>query len=138
MAIKQEIVALSGATAEYHRISEVHVDYTKREATISVLSYLGESKRDEEKQQTLKSAERQALMDELDKLVVEPTEDNEARRIELSEQINAMSSPTPESVEPRNMFMATYTIKLPNDADFTLAFAYGWLKEHIYVDGEDC
>lgn len=138
MAIKQEITSISGATAEYHRISEAHIDYTKRKANITVLSYLDSDKRDEEKTQASQDSERETIMKELDELVANPTEENKERRIELSNQINALQYQNPEELAPRNIFAEQYQIDLPADTDFTLEFAYGWLKENIYQEAEDC
>lgn len=143
MAINQQITTLSGVTVEYHRISEAMIDYTNRKATIVVLSYLGSAKRDEEKVQATDTAERDAIMKELDELVMaydEKTDTPElkARRVELSNQINAMPQLTPDDVAPRNIFMERHEIDLPDGVDFTLKFAYGWLKENIYKEATDC
>lgn len=138
MAIKQAITSVSGATTEYHRISQAMLDYNQRKAYITVLSYLGAAKRNEEKENAQPSLQRDIIMKELDELVANPTEENEARRIELSEQVNALPLQTPDDVAPRNIFEKHYEIDLPTDTDFNLEFAYGWLKENIYTSSEDC
>lgn len=143
MAIKQSITNLSGATAEYHRISEAHVNYTKREVMIVVLSYISSDKRDEEKTQSSNTIDRKAITEELDGLLAiynEETDTKELydRRVELSNQLNAIPLQAPEDVAPRNIFSSDYTIELPANTDFTLEFAYSWLKENIYQESEDC
>lgn len=138
MAIKQEITSVSGVKTEYHRISSATIDYTNRKAYIVVQSYLEAEKRNEEKAQVNDTAERDALMKELDELVANPTDENEARRIELSEQINALPQRTPDDVAPRNIFELQYEIDLPDDMEFSLEFAYGWLKDNVYKESEDC
>lgn len=138
MAIKQKITNITGVTTEYHRIGSAAVDYTMRQASIVVLSYLGASKRNEEKAQASKNNNRIILQSELNELVQNPTKDNEARRIELPSQINDLPLQTPEDVEPRNILRSKYELYLPIDTDFTLEFAYGWLKDNVFLEGEDC
>lgn len=138
MALKQNITSVSGATTEYHRISGAVIDFTARKANITVLSYVDAGKREEEKNQTSKDNDRQAIMDELNTLVANPTEDNEARRNELSEELNALEIPTPEDVAPRSLLESNYTIEMATGSDFTLELAYSWLKANIYTDAEDC
>lgn len=138
MAIKQQITNVSGVKTEYHRISSAMIDYTLRKAYITVLSYIGSAKRDEEKAQTNDGVERDTLMRELDELVANPTEENEARRIELTNEVNALYERTPEDVAPRNVSEERYEIDLLADTDFSLEFAYNWLKENIYTSPEDC
>lgn len=41
-------------------------------------------------------------------------------------------------VEPTVISSTMHYITVPQDATFDLAFAYGWLKENIYTDAEDC
>lgn len=137
MALQQQITTVSGAVTEYYRISEAMINYTNRKAYITVLSYLDTDKREEEKTQASKDAHKEELMTELDKLVANPTDENEARRIELSNEINALPQQTPEDVEPRNMFSTSYEIDVPADTDFNLAFAYAWLKENIFTEAVD-
>lgn len=138
MALKQQITGVTGVTAEYHRISSAMIDYTQRKAYITVVSYLDTTKRDEEKTNAEPGAQRDILMKELNELVANPTDENEARRIELSEQVNALPGQTPEDVAPRNITEDHYDIELPQGTDFTLEFAYGWLKENVYKEAEDC
>lgn len=144
MAIKQSITSVSGVKAEYHRIAEAYIDYTGRKATIKVLSYLGAAKRDEEKERAVKDAEKAEIEKELNELVARyksPEEDSpeeKARREELSKQLNDMPQLTPDDVAPRNIFEEHYEIDLPADTEFTLEFAYGWLKENIYKEAKDC
>lgn len=137
MALQKQITTISGAVTEYYRISEAMINYTHHKAYITVLAYLDSGKRNEEKAQATRTADRATLMAELDQMVANPTDENEARRIELSNQINALPEQTPSDVEPRNMFASQYEIDIPADTDFSLAFAYGWLKENIYVDATD-
>lgn len=137
MALKQQITNIAGATTDYHRISEVHVDYTKRIANIIVLSYIGIAKRNEEKVQTSLSNQRDKITEELKELVVNPTAENEARRNELSAQLASLLQ-TLEDVAPRNILRASYEITLPADTNFSLELAYNWLKNNIYTEAEDC
>lgn len=138
MALKQQITSVSGASTEYHRISEAAIDYTNRKARITVCSYLEAEKRDEEKTQASSDTERKALLDELNELLANPTDENEARRVELSNQINALPERTPDDVAPRNLFTERYELDIPANTEFSLEFAYSWLKENVYTAAEDC
>lgn len=40
--------------------------------------------------------------------------------------------------ESRYILKTEHYITLPDDTDFDLEFAYGWLKENIYTSSEDC
>lgn len=66
------------------------------------------------------------------------TTELKARREELSDQLNAMPALKPEDTAPRNIFQERYEIDLPADTDFSLDFAYGWLKENVYKEAWDC
>lgn len=144
MAIKQEITSVSGVKTEYHRISSATIDYTNRKAYIVVQSYLGSEKRDEEKERALKDAKKAEIEKELHELLIKYTTpeadppEEEARRNELSKQLNDMPLLTPDDVAPRNIFETQYEIELPADTDFDLEFAYNWLKENVYKEAEDC
>lgn len=143
MAIKQEITSVSGVKTEYHRISEAYLNYTQRRATIIVLSYLEAEKRDEEKAQASIDEElktKNAELEELVKAYDKPTDTPELydRRVKLSNEVTALQNRTPEDVAPRNIFNEQYTLDLPTDAEFTLEFAYNWLKNNIYKNSEDC
>lgn len=138
MAIKQAITSITGSTTEYHRISEVTIDYQTRKVAMKVLSYLDSTKRDEEKGSASQNFQRDTIMKELEALVINPTPENEARRIELSNQINAMPLQTVEDAAPRNISSDIHEFDLPQDTDFTLEYAYNWLKQNIYTSSEDC
>lgn len=103
MAIKQKITSVSGVEAEYHRISEATIDYTQRKAYTTVVSYLGAAKRDEEKAQFNKDEELKIKETELNQLVASynketDTPELEARRIELTNEVNALHERTPDDV----------------------------------------
>lgn len=138
MAIKLNTTHISGAKADYHRISEAAIDFNTSEAQIVVLSYMETSKRNEEKDLKKYIKEQEALREQLDELMKDATPENEEERIELSQKINDSPEVSPESTGPRNIFKTVYTIQLPEGQDFSLAFAYNWLKENIYPGAKDC
>lgn len=144
MALKQQITSVSGATTEYHRISEATIDYTNRKAYITVLSYLEAEKRDEEKERALQDAKKAEIEKELYELVARYTTpeadppEEKARRNELSKQLNDIPLLTPDDVAPRNLFTEQHTLEIPEDTEFSLEFAYNWLKENVYTEAEDC
>lgn len=143
MALKQQITTITGATVEYHRVSAATIDYTNRKVYIIVQSYLDSNKRDEEKEHAANELKRKQIEDELNKLLAaytspeEDTPEEEARRVELGEQLNALEF-TPDDVAPRHIFEEPYEIELPADTDFNLEVAYRWLRENIYTSSEDC
>lgn len=138
MAIKQQVTSVSGATTEYHRISHLMADFTERKAEVVVASYLNETKRDEEKSKSVEQDNKAVLMEELDELVTNATEENEARRIELTNQINSLPEYTPDDVAPRNISVERHEITWPAGTDFNLEYVYNWLKENVYTSSQDC
>ena len=137
MALKQEITSVTGATTTYHRISDAIIYYTQRKAHIIVQSYIDEAKRDEEKKNAQPDKQRAELMAELQPLVEKPTDDNEDKRNELSQKLNKMELQSPKDLTPRNISDEHYDIDLPDGVDFTLEYAYQWLKENVYTEAED-
>lgn len=142
MALQQQITSLSGVKTDYHRVSEAMVNYTDRKAYITVLSYLEVGKREEEKAQSNKDEElknKEAELTELVEAYDEQTDTPElkARRIELTNEVNALYERTPDDVAPRNIFKEQYELELPADTDFNLEFAYGWLKDNVFTDATD-
>lgn len=138
MAIKTITTHISGVKAEYHRISQATIDFNTQTAQIVVLSYLETSKRVEEKDLKKYMAEKDALSAQLDELMKNATEENKEEREELSQKINDYPVPSPEDTQPRNIFKTVYEVEIPEGRDFSLNFAYGWLKENVYPGAKDC
>lgn len=133
MALLQKLSDARGVSTVYHRIAKADADFTDKEVTLVVYSYVAESLRSSEKREAEDKAVYEQLTEELNNLIQDPTEENEARRIELSEQLNNLN-PVNEITE-RHVGEATYT--MPVEDNFTLPDAYAWLKVNIFTDAKD-
>ena len=133
MALRQSITNEKGATTTYHRIVKAKLDFTTKEATLTVFSYATESLRQAEKEDSSKLVDRDKLVERLDELISNPTEENEQERIELSEQINSLVPTT----EVANLHLNEAEYKLPLDESFSIQDAYSWLKENVFTDATD-
>lgn len=133
MALQQSITNEKGATTTYHRIVKAKLDFTIKEATLIVFSYATESLRQAEKEDSSKLVDRDKLVERLDELVSNPTEENEQERIELSDKLNS-SAPTAESA---SLHLLETEYILPLNDDFSIKDAYKWLKENVFVEATD-
>lgn len=133
MALQQPITNEKGATTTYHRIVKANLDFTTKEAVLTIFSYVAESLRQAEKDDLAKMAEYNEAVTRLDKLVANPTEENEQERVELSEQINSLIPAT----EVASLHLNEVEYKLPLDESFSIQNAYSWLKENVFTDATD-
>lgn len=133
MALKQVITNEKGAKTTYHRIAKVELDINEKIAKIVVYSYAADSLRKCEKEDFMLKQEYEKLTDELNDLVANPTEENEARRVELSEKINKLNPVT--EVTDRHLVEATHEMPISNE--FSMKEAYFWLKNNVYSDSID-
>jgi predicted transcriptional regulator len=134
MALSQTITNEQGAKTTYHRVAKAELDFNKKSAEITIYSYATQALRKAEKEEAETQAQRDELMNELNELVADPTDENEDRRKELTEQINKI--PVVNEPTPRHLVETTHTIELTSD-DFTLKDVYVWLKDSIYTDAKD-
>ncbi len=134
MALQQSITNEKGATTTYHRIVKAKLDFTTKEATLTVFSYATESLRQAEKEDSSKLVDRDKLVERLDELVSNPTEENEQERIELSDKLNSLA-PTAESAS-LHLLETEYILPLLN-GDFSIKDAYKWLKENVFIEAMD-
>jgi hypothetical protein len=134
MALSQTITNEKGAKTTYHRVARAELDFDGKTADITIYSYATHALREAEKEEAKEQVKRQAIMDELNALVADPTPENEDRRKELTEQVN--SQPPINETTPRHLVETTYTIKLSSD-EFTLKDVYAWLKDSIYTSAKD-
>lgn len=135
MALSQTQSDERGASTVYHRVAKADLDYTSGEATITIHSYADGALRQAEIDDVNSKYEYETLMNELNTLTQNPTEENEARRIELSEQLNEL---TPiNEVRPRHLTEEVHTLSTERDSPFTLTDAYDWLKTNVFESAVD-
>lgn len=135
MALQQEIINENGTTTLYHRIAKAELNYTEKKAKVFVESYVSEAIRQKEKDSVAAHNLISQYNEELNDLVAEPTEENEARRIELTEYINEHSADNGE-LKPLNLTETAYELDIPENG-FTLEYAYNKLKESAFVGSQD-
>lgn len=135
MALQQEIINENGTTTLYHRIAKAELDYTEKKARLIVESYVSAAIREKEK----KNVEIHDLVSkynqELNQLIANPTEENEARRIELTDYINEHSEGNSD-IKPLNITETVFELDIPEDG-FTLKYAYSQLKLSGFVGSQD-
>lgn len=101
MAIENKISLDNGVETNYHRIIKVEVDVLEKKVKTTFAHYSSEEKRNEEKETEKISTDLTSVREELDKLVLEPTEKNKDRRQELSDIINN----APQTGQKKNMIV---------------------------------
>ncbi|MDD4410877.1 MAG: hypothetical protein PHE32_04190 [Candidatus Shapirobacteria bacterium] len=101
MAIENKISLDNGVETNYHRIIKVEVDVLEKKVKTTFAHYFSEEKRNEEKEIEKTVTDLSSVREELDKLVLEPTEENKDRRQELSDIINN----APQTSEKKNLFV---------------------------------
>ena len=137
MAIEKKIInEVNGVSTEYHRISDVSFDLKNKKLAIVFSSYLDESKRDKEKKALENNKKLDALYEELDRLVKNPTPDNELERRNLSAQINDMNyDNTPATNVSEEVIEITLTDEEKNSIVKNL---YGMIpKDNELADGKE-
>lgn len=135
MALQQEISNENGTTTLYHRIARAELNYTEKKAKVYVESYVSAAIREKEKENVAAHILISQYNEELNALVAAPTEENEARRIELTEYINEHSADNSD-IKPLNISETAYELDIP-ESGFTLEYAYSQLKTSAFVGSQD-
>jgi hypothetical protein len=134
MALQETITDERGAKTTYHRIARAVLDFDEKKAIVLVRSYASEKVRETEKGNSATKAKYHTLMAELDALVAEPTNDNKKRRIELTNEVNAL--PAISNVEDYHLAESTHAVEIdPNK--FTLKDIYAELKNTAYANAKN-
>lgn len=149
MALQQSYSdPITGAVSNYHRIGAANVDYETKIAQITVLSYFSEDKREEEKSENKiidsnldRERRKQQLLNRINELLANPTDDNLKEREDVSAQLQAINEEEDTATYPDNiaryMYSTQYTIQMGSSDDYTLKYAYEWLKTNVYKDAKD-
>lgn len=135
MALQQEISNENGTTTLYHRIARAELNYTEKKAKVYVESYVSAAIREKEKENVEAHNLVGQYNEELNRLVANPTAENEARRIELTDYINEHSADNGD-LKPLNLTENAYELAIPENG-FTLEYAYNQLKTSAFVGSED-
>lgn len=135
MALQQEISNKNGTTTLYHRIARAELNYTEKKAKVYVESYVSAAIREKEKENVEAHNLVSQYNEELNRLVANPTAENEARRIELTDYINEHSTDNGD-LKPLNLTESAYELTIPENG-FTLEYAYNQLKTSAFVGSED-
>lgn len=90
MALELNQELSNGVVTNYHRILSMSRDYSTKSLSVKVVSYLDKSKRTDEILQSQEIAHADDVRKQLDALVLNPTEENEAERQSLSEELNTL------------------------------------------------
>lgn len=139
---------ITGSVSNYHRISAVSLDYQTKTAQVTVLSYYNEDKRDEEKEESdviatnaAREARKQQLLTRINQLLANPTDDNEEERKDISAQLAVINEEEDAATYPtfvaRFMYSTNFTIQMNTSDDYTLKYAYEWLKTNVFKESKD-
>lgn len=120
-----------GITANYHRLSEIHADFTLNKLFVKVASYVTADYRHQEISFNVELKELKDLRQELDELNLIPTEDNEERRIELDTKIKAspLAQVPSDAIRDLTIYERVYELTLLASDKMTRAELYEQLKE---------
>lgn len=149
MALQQTFSdPITGSVSSYHKISTVTVEYDTKTAKVTVLSYYDEEKREEEKETSKAIAENEArqarkdqLLARLNELLGVPNDENENERKDISAQLQEINDEEDAATYPkmlsRFMYSTVYAIQMNTADDYTLKYAYDWLKTNVYTEAKD-
>lgn len=139
MALKQEINNIAGVPTEYHRVSNVEINYDTKNAIITVSSYINIDKRDEEKEYHTALEKFSQLSTELGEIFSkkELTDEDQTRIDQIDKESEVVTNTINNLSEPRYASQKNYTFSIEPEDDFSLEVAYNWLKNNIFQDSED-
>lgn len=128
MALEAKRKLTNGTVVTHHRIVKTEVDFDAGKIIATVASYVDDDIRGLEKNSATEIEQLAELRQELDTLVAEPTEENEADRQKLSDKINELvkdGEPVPQNL---NIVTTTYELKLTGKENYTRTQVYAFLK----------
>jgi TolA-binding protein len=135
MALSLQQTTDKGITANYHRISDIKIDFNARKLTVRVASYVSDTYRDHEREHNVALQELKVKRELLDQLIQNASEDNEADRAELTAEINEnqLSMTADDAVKDSSVYQNSYDLDL--QANYDRATVYELLKGLPEFDG---
>lgn len=136
MALLLERTSDNGVATSYHRIGAFTPDFDRKTVEVTVRSYTSESYRATERAQFDTEAQIENLRAQIENLLLEPTDENEQERIDLSNQLNQL---TEAQTVKNDYFVVEQKIKLavPAGTEYTREALYKLLKQEKFAGATD-
>lgn len=129
MAIEIKRTLDNGIVVLHHRIGRVLSDFTKGEIKVELVSYVKKDIRIKEQKNLQDFNTVEYIRHKLDELTLNPTEENEAERQQLSDQMNAFFDDNIVTISnPQPLAITTTEYSLPATGELSRTEIYEHLK----------
>lgn len=135
MALKKEVTFNNGVKLEYHRIGDVQLNNKTKKTEVSVISYVSEEFRNQEKDNLEKLTRHEELLD----LIIKENEKEETERD--TEQIISWSDEANELVgtyiEDLDLSVLKMDFSFENITDISMSNLYNLIKQDDFFLGSE-
>ena len=135
MALKKEVTFNNGVKLEYHRIGDVQLDNKSKKTKVSVISYVDEDYRNEEKENLEKSTRHEELMN---LILAENEKEQEERDTEQvvtwSEEANALVGTYTEHLD---LSVLKIDLSFEDITDISMSNLYNLIKQDDFFLGSE-
>lgn len=135
MALKKEVTFNNGVKLEYHRIGDVQLNNKTKKTEVSVISYVSEEFRNQEKDNLEKLTRHEELLD----LIIKENEKEETERdteqiISWSDEANELAG---TYIEDLDLSVLKMDFSFENITDISMSNLYNLIKQDDFFLGSE-